>query len=537
MGTLPTSADDVADVLIVGYGPVGQLLAVLLAQRGWRVVVVERWPHAYQMPRAVAFDSESARILAAAGIGEDIGKIGEPSGDYVWETASGTRLIDISAEEHGVCGWPESTSMYQPGLEAALIARGTTLPSLSVFTGHQAVGLVSKEETLELKARTEDGEERAFAARWVVGCDGANSFVRDHVGIQVTDLGFSHDWLICDVMLNEPAEFRPNNRQICDPARPRTAVSAGPGHRRWEFMRVPGESVAELDTQEAAWRLLALFGVSKENATLERYHVYTFQASFARQWRSGRMLLAGDAAHLMPPFAGQGMSSGFRDAANLSWKLDSVLRGAADEALLDTYQAERRAHVQHAIAMSVNLGRVICQTDPAAAADRDVVMHASLTRTGGKTRRQFAAQPLTSGFLHRRADGKLAPPAGALMPQARVARGAETGLFDDLAGLGFMLLASQDPRRLLDEDTLGLLASTGTRLLHVLPAGTSAHRADDGSVVDVDDVYLPYLAGKSALAALVRPDFYIFGTAGDRDELRALAADARGQLSGALLTR
>lgn len=230
-----------ADVVVVGYGPVGQTLAILLAQRGRRTIVVERWPRPYAMPRAVAFDSESARILAAAGLADFVHEFSEPSGEYRWLDASGRTLLSIEASEQGRCGWPDSLSMYQPGLEAALAARAARLPTLDVRRGFEAVAVTETPDGVELTVRESGGTaERVLTAGWVVGCDGANSFVRAALGAPSTDLDFSHDWLICDVVPAGPAEFRPNNLQICDPVRPTTHVSAGPGHRRWEFMRVAG---------------------------------------------------------------------------------------------------------------------------------------------------------------------------------------------------------------------------------------------------------------------------------------------------------
>jgi 2-polyprenyl-6-methoxyphenol hydroxylase-like FAD-dependent oxidoreductase len=199
----------------------------------------------------------------------------------------------------------------------------------------------------------------AAEARFVVGCDGANSFVRPHLGASVTDLGFFFDWLIVDVIPHRPAVWTPLNVQICDPARPTTLVSGGPGRRRWEFMRLPGEPIEELNSEDTAWRLLAPWGVTPDNAALERHAVYRFQARWVDTWRHGRLLLAGDAAHQMPPFAGQGMCSGLRDATNLAWKLDLVLAGRAPAGVLDTYPSERIPQVQAMIDFSMELGRVI----------------------------------------------------------------------------------------------------------------------------------------------------------------------------------
>ncbi|MFB4197553.1 bifunctional 3-(3-hydroxy-phenyl)propionate/3-hydroxycinnamic acid hydroxylase MhpA [Streptomyces carpaticus] len=567
----PHAAVD-ADVLIVGYGPVGQVLALLLAERGRRVIAIERHPRPYPMPRAVAFDSEGARILSAAGIGDVLHTVGEPSGEYTWQNADGDVLLHIDVAERGLCGWPESTSMYQPALEDALIARGRTLPSLRVLRPVEVVRLDRDPDgggPVTAHTRDADGTERTVRAHWVVGCDGANSTVRRAMGSTLSDSGFAHEWLICDVVPHDRKEFRPNNTQICDPARPRTSVSAGPGHRRWEFMRVPGDPAEGFNTPETAWRLLRLFGVDERNATLERHHVYTFQAGVADVWRDGRLLLAGDAAHVMPPFAGQGMSSGFRDAANLAWKLEAVLAGRADASLLDSYPAERRTHVQHAIGMSVNLGRIICETDPKAAGDRDVIMMASARRAAltGKPPERSPLHPLGGGLLRRDARGRPLRPAGELLPQARVERAAggpdgaaAEGWFDAVVGTGFTLLCAGDPAGLLagaDPRELAVLHALGGRVVEVLPPRPAAPAATGpgpgpvparsvpepaavpgwpGPVIrvhDAEDVYRPRLAAAGAAALLVRPDFYVLGAASGAADLPELLGVLRTAAAGA----
>ncbi|MGC4892189.1 bifunctional 3-(3-hydroxy-phenyl)propionate/3-hydroxycinnamic acid hydroxylase [Micromonospora sp. DT31] len=530
-----------ADVLIVGYGPVGQVTANLLAQRGWRIVVVERHPAPYPMPRAVAFDGEAARILAAAGVGGRIAEFGEPSGDYLWRNADGEELIYIGAPGvEGRNGWPDSISMYQPGLEAALTAHGAEQPGLRVVRGADVVELGEVGDSVEAVAVDRDGHRLRITARCAIGCDGANSMVRRHIGTEMVDLGFCHDWLICDVVLREDRAFVPNNLQICDPARPRTEVSAGPGHRRWEFMLLPGEDRHTMDTPEQAWRLLGTMGVTPETAVMERHAVYTFEASYARQWRAGRLLIAGDAAHLMPPFAGQGMSSGFRDAANLSWKLDAVLRGWADDGLLDTYTTERRAHVQHAIKMSMDLGKVICQTDARAAADRDTVMTAMRRRQVSRPEPP-PFQSLLAGPLTR------APGGGDLTPQPRVvAADGRTGRLDEIVGGDeILLVATADPAAVLTGEQLDFLAGVGAVLVH-LGAEDAEHRETASGVArhlgaatyrlnDPDGAYRTFLADRHLLGVIVRPDHYVFAGASDVaglrdavDELRACLSATRG---------
>ncbi|HET6704953.1 bifunctional 3-(3-hydroxy-phenyl)propionate/3-hydroxycinnamic acid hydroxylase [Amycolatopsis sp.] len=481
------------DVVIVGNGPIGATLSVLLAQRGRRVTVLERRPRPYRLPRATSFDGETARLLAATGIGGDLAAITAPANGYQWQTADGRTLLDIAFSTTGRYGWPDANTMHQPALEELLAARAGALSGLTVRRGHEVVAIADGESGVEVTAVGEDGVPRTISARWVVGCDGANSFVREHLDVPVTDLGFSYEWLLCDVRLKEPREFVPTNVQICDPARPTTLVGSGPGRRRWEFMRLPGESPAELNKDETAWRLMAPFGVTPETATLLRSTTYIFQARWADRWRVGHVLLAGDAAHLMPPFAGQGMCSGIRDVTNLAWKLDLVLGGVAHESVLDTYETERRDAAKEAILASVQLGRVICVTDPAAAASRDETVLAN--RRGKPAGRPEPASPLTGGLLHE------SPGAGVVVPDG-------PGV-----GPGFVLLTTE-------EYDSPFLASLGTRVV----------RPDD-------DVLRSFLARHGATSALVRPDYHVFGTASGPRGLEELVDELRDRLRAAVPAR
>ncbi|MFD7130808.1 bifunctional 3-(3-hydroxy-phenyl)propionate/3-hydroxycinnamic acid hydroxylase [Streptomyces sp. NPDC059894] len=516
------------DVIVVGHGPVGAALALYLGRRGHRVVVLERRTGPYTLPRATSFDGETARLLAATGVGGRLADVGEPATGYEWRNAAGRPLVRLAFADPGRYGWPDATTMHQPHLEAALHAQQREHPGLSVRHGHTVVGIADHSDRVEVTAALPDGTTEVLRGAWVVGCDGANSFVRKHLDPPGTDLGFSYDWLLCDVVPYGPVTFVPTNIQICDPVRPTTLVGSGHGRRRYEFMRLPGETAAELERPETVWRLLADHGVTPENAELTRSAVYTFQASWAERWRSGRVLLAGDAAHLMPPFVGQGMCSGIRDAANLAWKLDAVLRGLAGERLLDTYPVERRRLAKESIVASVKLGQVICVTDPAAAADRDASM-----LTGAENRPAAAPDPaesLPQGLLARDAERRLA--VGEVVPQGRVARAGRVALFDEAVGTGLVLVATADPRPALGADRLAALDRWGCRLVHLLPADGTATAEQPAppappaqpaqvtqptqvtqvtEVTDTDGVYHAWLAAAGAAAALVRPDYHVFG--------------------------
>ena len=513
-----------ADVIVVGNGPVGATLGVLLAQRGRQVTVLERRRRPYTLPRATSFDGETARLLAGCGTGAGLGRITEPAGAYQWRTAADEILLDIAFRTEGPYGWPDANTMHQPALEELLAARAAELPGVTVVRGRQVVGIEERDERVAVTAEDEDGAARTYTARWVVGCDGANSFVRHHLDVPVTDLGFSYEWLLCDVRLREPRVFVPTNLQICDPARPTTLVGSGPGHRRWEFMRLPGERAAELNREETAWRLLAPYGVNPDTATLLRSTTYIFQARWAERWRAGRVLLAGDAAHLMPPFAGQGMCSGIRDVVNLAWKLDLVLGGLAPESLLDTYTEERRAQVHESILSSVQLGRVICVTDPMAAADRDATILAG--RRGRGPTVPDPAKPLTRGLLHRAGDGSPTAPAGEVIPQGRVRGPGGTGLFDDVVGRGFVLLLAPGADAGLDEEQSAFLTDLGTHVVRLLPEDGEPK---GGAVADVGGVYRAFLARHRADAVLVRPDYHVYGAASGPGTA-ALVDDLRDQL-------
>lgn len=523
-------ADEDYDVVVVGYGPVGQLLSLLLSRAGHRVAVLERRSDFYPMPRAVHFDHEVARILQGVGLRPDSSPAIEPYDDmYVWRNADRKTLLDVDWSGVGPNGWHTANFFTQPVLELEVDRLVQAQPTVSVQRGWDVVAIEedSSQHVTIVAGRTGDEQGTdtrcTLTARYVIGADGANSIVRGAIGSSLHDLGFFFDWLIVDLVLNEPRTFSPPAWQLADPARPTTIVPGGPGRRRWEFMRLPHETTTELNSTDRAWELLASWDVRPDNATLERHVVYTFQARWADVWRRDRLLIAGDAAHLMPPFAGQGMCAGLRDAMNIAWKLDRVLRGVSPDSLLDTYTPERVPHLRGFIDFSMELGRVICLTDPAAAAERDRQMMAALADPASMPAPPPAPR-LGPGLLDAHSSA-----AGLMSIQAPVTGATRTGLLDDALGGGACLL-------LADAYLLTLIEQCQDQLtqveLSVVALASGVSGAGEGTVIDTTGAYTAWLHELNAEAVIIRPDFAVYGTAESADDVIDLVRRYHQALTG-----
>lgn len=517
------------DVAIVGYGPVGQALAALLGRAGHRVAVFERFAEMYHLPRAVHLDHEIMRLLQSLGLSEVLAAEMVPVDAYRWFGADGELLLRFEPLSPARSGWDGDYMFFQPELERAIDRHACAPAGVTVQRGWTAERLEQSDERVELTLRrvTEDepgrlaltGETRIVSAAWVIGADGANSFVRDASGITRRDLGFQERWLVVDAEPHEMAALThlPIASQHCDPSRPTTVVQSGPRHRRWEFMLLPDERAADFEDPDRVWALLEPW-YRPQDGPLTRSAVYEFRSMVADQMRNGRVLLVGDAAHLTPPFLGQGLCSGLRDAANVAWKLDLVLRGLAASQLLDTISCERQPQNEAIIRLAIELGKVLCQLDPQAAAERDAML------------RQLEAPPplelppLSAGVLHRSADSGSDPLAGTLSVQGLVRGAAREGRFDDVVGRGFQLIAlGGDPLAELSSDQRALIDMLDARVASLDPTAPAG-------VHDVDGRITAWLSDHGAYAVLVRPDFYVFGSAGSPQELSDLLDDLRSQL-------
>jgi 2-polyprenyl-6-methoxyphenol hydroxylase-like FAD-dependent oxidoreductase len=523
---------EILDVAIVGYGPVGQTLSILLGERGYNVAVFDRWPALYPLPRAVFHDHEIRRVFHAMGIGEEVESISQPSSKYQWFNADWKTLVEIDWSAESLSDGPVGYLFNQPALEALLDRKAKTLLNVSVHQGWEATEFRQLSDHCEVALRkgkmdggawVPTGETQTVRARYVVGADGANSFVRKSLGITFEDLGFQEDWLVIDLKPNEGVSLDvPDIGQWCNPARPTTMVPGGPGYRRWEFMRLPNESVEDLQKPEKVWELLSPW-VKPEDATLVRFAVYKFRSLIAENWHVGRALLAGDAAHQMPPFMGQGMCSGIRDAWNLAWRFDLVLKGIASWELFDGYTAERRPQVRAVIDASIAMGHVVCISDPEEAARRD---EAYLT---GKVPPLPPFPGLTGGLIYTAKDKSCDTAAGLLSVHGQVSNDGEQLRYDDAIQNGFHIIAlDADPEQYLDAAAKTVLERIGG---HAIGITADSNKTVPGRVLlDVSGKYARFFAEHGATAVVVRPDYYVFGAVPQLSDLPALIHDLASRL-------
>jgi 3-(3-hydroxy-phenyl)propionate hydroxylase len=526
-------------VIVVGAGPAGCTSALLLADFGIPVTLLERHTQPHPLPRAVHLDDEVTRTLDRIGVSEGFLARSRPG--------SGLRLLDarhrVMAEftrdhQPGQHGFPQANMFHQPDLEELMLARIERHPLIDFRRGAEVTGLGGTQgpvgvAPVRVHARI-GGETQTFTGPVVLGCDGANSTIRQLAGITMDDLGFTERWLVVDIKVETGLDTWDGVEQICDPARAVTFMQVTGDRYRWEFRLRDGEDEADLITPAALGRLLQPWTGRSDLDGLQiiRSATYTFRAQMASCFRSGRVFLLGDAAHLTPPFIGQGLAGGLRDADNLAWKLACVLAGRAGEDLLDTYDSERRPHATALVKKAVRVGWAMTGGQDQAAAVRRIALAAAvrsdrICQAMGST----ATPRLKTGALQhtpRRPFGPGIPAPlrpGGLFPNPLVSAGdgPPARLDTILAGRTAVLTA-----RCPDADLAEFCRRRGLALARISAPGTEPPSTQqDAGWIDVrlagdaPPAGLRALVADPALTVLIRPD-RVVAAVGTRSRLPRL---------------
>ena len=480
------------DVAVVGFGPSGAVAAGLLAGYGLRVFVCDKSRTVYDKPRAIAVDHEVLRVFQQLGVIDAVMPHVEPftPSEYFGVDGQLIKRLTMVAPPYPL-GYTPSNVFTQPPVEAALRAHVAEHPNAQVALGCEVTSLQQDADSATLHLRHDNGRIDTVLARYVIACDGASSSLRECVGIALEDLSFDEPWLVVDVLANERglAKLPATSVQFCEPERPCTMV-IGPGnHRRWEISLNPGEDPIKACEPAETWKLLSRW-LTPDDGELWRQASYRFHALVAQRWRAGRVFVAGDAAHQQPPFLGQGMCQGIRDVANLSWKLEAVLRNKAGDALLDTYGVERKAHVTELTTRIKAIGQIVGQRDLEKARKRDAHL---LQECGGvvKSQPRQSVQPaLDQGLL----SPSRHPAVGTIFPQPWILRDGRKQRMDDLAGRGWRVVTAP-----------------GTDAPPIERIATVRIGAPD--LREADGVAARWFEQHGCSAAIVRPDHYVWGVA------------------------
>lgn len=537
-----SSTDATYDVAVVGLGPTGLTLAHLLGRRGLSVLLLEREPAFYGNARAVYTDDEAMRVFQTAGVADEVHADMDLDCAVQWVRSDGEVLVQFLPTKQPL-GWPVVNFLYQPTLENTLEELLDRYPHVEVRRGRELVDFTQDPDGVsvvhaastgtsygENASVVDEATKQSVRARYLVGADGGRSLVRSRLGSEMTGKSFPERWLVVDLAAKEGSDafgHRPYFDFICDPVRP-TVSCPQPGRRhRFEFALTDEDDKDHFESETTVRRLLSRH-VNPDDVVVLRRLVYTFNALVADRWRDRRVLLAGDAAHMTPQFVGQGMNAGVRDADNLSWKLEAILRHGADPALLDSYQSERAPHAQAMIDFSVFNKRLVSVKHPAKAKARDAAMWAAVRTPGlGDYVRNMGMKPKPKyrkgsyvGLPRRLrgAEGTLAPQATVRTSEGRPVR------LDDALGTGWAVIGiGVDPRHVLGTDA-GTWSRVGATLATLHPAGERPQgaAADDlrpACVVDLEDTtgsltrWLRRAGARHGSVLVLRPDKFVFGVA------------------------
>lgn len=504
-----------AQVAIAGAGPVGLTIANYLGQMGVSVVLIEKLESLIDYPRAIGIDDEALRAMQAVGLVDNVLPHTTPWHAMRFLTPKGRCFADIQPMTDEF-GWSRRNAFIQPQVDAVLYDGLSRFPHVRCLFSREVEAFSQNSDGVTLNVKGSGGERETVRADWLVACDGGASFIRRTLNIPFEGKTAPNQWIVIDIA-NDPLAT-PHVYLCCDPVRPYVSAALPHGVRRFEFMVMPGETEAQLSEPHKMRQLLSKVLPDPDNVELIRQRVYTHNARIAERFRVDRVLLAGDAAHIMPVWQGQGYNSGMRDAFNLAWKLALVVNGKAGEALLDSYQQERRDHAKAMIDLSVTAGNVLAPPKRWHGAVRDGISW--LLNYLPPVKRYFLEmrfKPMPQyrdGALLAEGEGKTSP-VGKMFIQPKVT--LETGqvtLLDEVIGTRFAIIAwGCNPRWGLTDEQIARWRAVGVQFIQVVPE-VQIHCDQDNvpgviRVGDTQNRLKNWFAQHDTAIAVVRPDRFV----------------------------
>ncbi len=500
-----------ADVAIIGYGPGGVVAANVLGKLGVKAIAIERYKDVYSRARAVTVNDWTMRIFQDMGLDEQMKKVMDVTHSLRWVDYEGRELASMPFPP-GEFGHATSYAIYQPEMEKVLRAAADKHESVNVRYGDEMTDVVQDADSVTITVTNGDtGEIGTIRAKYALACDGGASKTRELLGINLVGDTLPVRWVVIDCRVKR---WWPNRHMLTfwsDKQRPVVDIALSMGNHRWEFPLDPGESDADFQTHEQLWKLLKSLGVTENEIEIHQHAFYNHHVRHAERWREGRVFLCGDAAHLMPPWAGSGMQSCIRDTQNISLKLADVLAGRVGESVLDTYEAERAPDVERYTQISVGLGMIIKRE----LSDEEVGAIMEAERASGELPAVLRPPHYQQGWLQKGEGSK--DVVGKLLPQPRAAncRG-QFGLLDDMLGNGIVLLgANVDPAARLSGEQRAAWEKLGARFVAVRSVDQHAQADDD--LIDIDGQLVAWLDKHGADVIAVRHDKIVMAASGNLD--------------------
>jgi len=503
------------DVILAGYGPVGTTAANLFGQLGIRTLVLERDDAVYRLPRAGTCDDESMRIWQSIHLSDLLMPKLLPQNLLQFLDDVGKPFLEVRGTDFGY-GFHVFILLYQPLIEKTLREGVDRFPCVEVRLGNEVESFSDSGDGVTVVVRDHSTDKvYEVRAKYLLGCDGGRSTVRHQIGAELIGMTFQQ-WLVVDVKVDDPSKYPSNLQFICDPKRPVVTYPMALNHHRWQFMLKAGETQEQMEQLETVKGLLAPWA-DLENVELIRKSVYIYHARIADKWTAGRVFLAGDAAHLTPPFGGTGMNSGIRDVSNLSWKMALVLRGYADPEILKSYQIERKPHVQKMTGMSVNFSRILQTQSRTVAGIRNLLFRLLKFVP-------IIGRKVSSGEFRPEASFRGGLVASDRQQQSRAARGKlfiqpkvrttneESVLLDEVLGHGFAVLGLEvDPRCVITTESQAFWQNLSTRFVRIIGVTEEPRPVEGLAVVaDLESKLAAWFDRFQVNLVVLRPDRYVF---------------------------